>query len=317
MKTFYYFYIVILFFLGTNSMAQIKWHVMGDPVVLTPEGNYFQQPVCSPDGKKIAITGRNYAGIWVMDANGDNLQQITQDPGAGYQMLWSGNSKEIIGRAIKYEGHRRIFQIKAYNIAQKRARVLTTIRSSLFTVPKLTPDRNLIYFRTRQGLQIINYAIPKSTTTSLFSGQIVFPTAQGINIANRDGKVLRSLKPVPGTYLNLTVSPDGQQVAFEVLGGHMFVVNLTEGTWQDLGAGERPHWSPDSQWLVYMITHDDGHQILNSDIYIIKIDGSGKKPLTVSDEGIEMDPDFSPDGKYIVYGERKSGRIFRLNLVQK
>lgn len=51
-----------------------------------------------------------------------------------------------------------------------------------------------------------------------------------------------------------------------------------------------PAWSPDGNYLVYMIAVDDEHRYVNSDIYIIKIDGTGKTGLTQTDDKLEMNP---------------------------
>jgi PKD repeat protein len=60
-------------------------------------------------------------------------------------------------------------------------------------------------------------------------------------------------------------------------------------------------WSPDGKKIVYY-SDENG----KSDIYTIKIDGTGKTQLT-SDSANDYSPIFSPDGKKIVYVSEKSG----------
>ena len=82
----------------------------------------------------------------------------------------------------------------------------------------------------------------------------------------------------------------------------------------DLGEGHRPQWASDSKRLIYMITKDDGYQYLSSDIYCITIDGSGKKRLTHTEDELEMNPSWSPDGKKIVYDVLGEGAIYMIEI---
>ena len=63
-----------------------------------------------------------------------------------------------------------------------------------------------------------------------------------------------------------------------------------------------------------MIPTDDGHEIESSDIFSIKPDGNKKTNLTNTPDLIEMNPNWSPAGDAIVFDEKRSGRIFKLNL---
>jgi Tol biopolymer transport system component len=82
----------------------------------------------------------------------------------------------------------------------------------------------------------------------------------------------------------------------------------------DLGIGYRPKWSPDSKTICYMITEDEGHTITASDLYLVNADGSGKRKLTSTPDKIEMNPSFSPDGKFIAFDEMNEGAVFIMKI---
>jgi Tol biopolymer transport system component len=63
-----------------------------------------------------------------------------------------------------------------------------------------------------------------------------------------------------------------------------------------------------------MIAEDDGHTFTASDIYSINADGTQKKNLTNTDDLIELNPCFAPDGKSFVYDVYNDGSIYLMNI---
>ncbi|OQY27350.1 MAG: hypothetical protein B6244_10840 [Candidatus Cloacimonetes bacterium 4572_55] len=58
----------------------------------------------------------------------------------------------------------------------------------------------------------------------------------------------------------------------------------------------RPDWSPDGQWLAFM---------MNAQIYKVKADGDSLTQLT--HEGRNFFPDWGPDGQWIAYDNTDCG----------
>jgi Tol biopolymer transport system component len=207
--------------------------------------------------------------------------------------------------------------IKAFNVDNLKSRVIKQFPSAVYSLPKWSVDNQKIFIFTKNGLEsfpsnkiasIQQIGVPKRQT-NFYSYKDVF------YVLDSNGDEVDRFKPVAGNYLNAVISPDGQRIAFQVVGGSMFVIDIDGTGLVDLGPGERPRWSPDSEWLVYMIPTDDGHQFLGSDIYVIRANGTGKTNLTKTKDQLEMNPDWSPDGQFIAFDEKKSGKIYLLRLV--
>ena len=68
-----------------------------------------------------------------------------------------------------------------------------------------------------------------------------------------------------------------------------------------------PAWSPDGTTIAFVSKRSG-----NSDIYAMDADGSGTRPLTKTKED-DAQPDWSPDGKQIVFSRGSPARLFVMN----
>jgi imidazolonepropionase-like amidohydrolase/Tol biopolymer transport system component len=112
-----------------------------------------------------------------------------------------------------------------------------------------------------------------------------------------------TIKQVPiktdeGTWMDVDVSPDGQTLAFTLL-GDIYTMPIAGGTPTRIAEGMawevHPRFSPDGKRIAF--TSDRGG---GDNIWLMNRDGSDKQQLTKEDFRLLNQPSWSPDGEYIV-----------------
>jgi len=142
------------------------------------------------------------------------------------------------------------------------------------------------------------------------SGELIYVKQDKIVRHDFAAKAERPLATIDGRVINLVMSPDRQWVSFELIGGNLYTMKTDGSQRYDLGTGYQARWSPDSRFVVYMIATDDGHQYTSADIYIASRDGNLRQPVTNTQDILEMNPSWSPDGRWIAYNTLTEGRIY-------
>ncbi len=111
-----------------------------------------------------------------------------------------------------------------------------------------------------------------------------------------------TLKQVPirtdeGTWMDVDVSPDGQTIAFTLL-GDIYTLPITGGTPKRISEGlswdVQPRFSPDGTRIAF--TSDRGG---GDNIWVMNPDGSDKRQVTKEDFRLVNQPSWSPDGRFI------------------
>ncbi|WP_037552423.1 amidohydrolase family protein [Sphingomonas sp. URHD0057] len=101
-----------------------------------------------------------------------------------------------------------------------------------------------------------------------------------------------------GTWMNLDVSPDGQEIAFDLL-GDIYVMPITGGEARPLATGNawemQPRYSPNGREIAF--TSDRGG---GDNIWVMNRDGTAPRAITKESFRLLNGPDWTPDGNYIV-----------------
>src|SRR3954469_5797422 len=103
-----------------------------------------------------------------------------------------------------------------------------------------------------------------------------------------------------GTWINVDVSPDGQQIVFDLLGdlyvmpvagsGAGLAERLTQGAAFDM----QPRFSPDGKSIAFTSDRDG---LWN--IWVVARDGSGARQISKEKRWFVNSPTWSPDSQYV------------------
>ncbi|MGN8224469.1 hypothetical protein [Gracilimonas sp. BCB1] len=315
-SSFYRIITTLVLTLTLSATAFAQPSPEGEPQrLISVEGADYMNPVWSPDGTKIAFTSSRQQGLWIADADGSDIEQITNES-AGYGFSWSSDSESILTRVSEFQNKRRKLAVKIYHTNGNEPTLLTEFRDQMPSIPKWANyDRQVVLISDND---IESFDSGKEVSTQQKASVTKpFYVLKSNQIAT--GKVpensTENISPFEDAqYLNLEVSPDGRKLAFEVYGGNLFVMNIDGTNLMDLGKANRAKWSPDSQYLVAMVAEDDGHNYTKSDLYALSIDGEERINLTSSTDIIAMNPDWSPQGNRIAFDSPDDGNIYILNI---
>jgi len=239
--------------------------------IIELDGTDVMNPQWSPDGRMIAFTTARQVGLWVADANGENVRQITDDESVGYGYSWSHDSSHLLARHSRQDGPRRNHAVKLYSVDTQEAMELTEYRNQMPALPSFTANQQSVVLPFSDSIEEFSSGLQmqmrKSPAGDDLQKPVVVNDRSSIRVAASAENGYETLIPFEGkTFLNATASPDGERIAFEVMGGNLYVMDIDGTNIVDLGRANRPEWSPDGRYIAAMLAEDDGHHYLKSDI---------------------------------------------------
>ena len=130
--------------------------------------------------------------------------------------------------------------------------------------------------------------------------------AQKWNVENPPGPSKKvTITTDEGTWMDLDVSPDGQNIVFDLL-GDIYTIPVKGGKATILASGKaweiQPRYSPDGKMIAYTSDRDGG-----DNIWVMNSDGTNKHPITKENFRLLNNPYWTPDGQYIVARKHFTG----------
>ncbi len=229
--------------------------------------------------------------IFVMNADGSGVTQLTNTPDHDIGPIWSPNGKQLaFGRFdASWFGGVKVMVMNADGSA------LTELIDNGFP-SAWSPDGKRIAFASNLGL----------------GDEIFIMSLDGTGVIQLTHNEVRDF---PSAW-----SPDGKQILFQSDrdgNTELYVMNvdgtgvtrLTDDPASD--EGDRAGWSPNGKQIVFSSRRDGG----DLDLFVMNADGRGVRQLTFNDDIEDDDPVWSPNGAQIAFHSTRDGdeEIFVMN----
>ncbi|MCU7497182.1 MAG: hypothetical protein HF314_14020 [Ignavibacteria bacterium] len=309
-KISYSFFIVV--FLSSLLSAQ-KLSVIETVKITDKSQGEFYFPKLSPDGSRLFFTSAGFKGLWYYDMQTKKVVPFTEETGAGYEFAFSNDGKSVYYRVDNFDksGLRTSQTMVQKNIQTKQLQVLETANE--LSAPRMLLSDKLAYTSgSRIMMKATGAGLKKSLPQNIANDAVAYIEDMNIVVyANGSRKVIAPLGKA--NYIWPSVSPDGTRLLFRVAGKGSYISDLDGNILVELGRASAPKWSPDGKWIAYMVDRDNGTEVTGSDIYAVSADGQQRIQLTSTDGNAEMYPEWSSDGKSIVY-HSNDGSIYLMKL---
>jgi len=266
----------------TNSFGSLYIATVGDdgpPTNLTNDDSNNHSAHWAPDGERIAFQSdrTGFTTVWLMDADGSNLVQLTDDP--------DGESSPTFSPTGEVIAVRRNSQLHIIDVGDLSDILVAT--GSAIRMGGWSPDGLRLTWSTRNGMGDINTVGVDGSDPILLTN-------------DRFDDHSAAWSP-GGAQLAFISDRDGEDAIYVMNADGSDVTALTEGPNED----DSFAWSPDGTQIAFLRSEVDGSL---EQLMLMNADGSDLHAVMPSPD-IMLGFSWSPDGEYIAYSALVGVRV--------
>ncbi len=239
------------------------------------------------DGEGLVFTTQHFKGLKLYDLKAKRLESITEELGAGYNVKIQKG--QVIFPKSQIEGTFACFDLNTRKLSVFEPTSNVQKAASAYRTSDQSSDNRLLEAKPSADLRKIE-----------------------LTFANGLSKMISPLGD--NDYLNVGISPNGEQLVFRVSGVGSFVTDLDGKIIKDLGNVEFPRWAGDDQ-VLFTETKDDGYHYIQSEIYLSSLKSAVKTKLTATTSAIALYPQINRNFNKVVFNTPE-GELFLIHLSQ-
>ncbi len=277
-----FIFIVLLFSMALAQKAPFTIETLYDL-------KNVSDPQISPDGSSIAFVvtsynmkaGKSNSDIYLMNANGTNITQMTYTEAADFHPRWSADGKKLLFISTRKNGA----QAWLLPVNGGEAMQLTDFKPGVGNPQWVGKSANIIFESS---------VYPECGADQTCNEELLESIEAGPLHAHMADKLL---------YRHWTSYKDGKR-------SHLIYFASVDKSYKDVTPGDYDspafgggfNVSPDGKWLCVESNRDEfAAETTNKDLYLINLKTGSTENITVTNEAYDGAPLFSPDSRYIAY----------------